>query len=170
MGTEVTYSASGNETDFLSRNSGAGNSGSLSNVLMVTTTMGMVNGIHSNTTSTGPATMIMSTHFQNDKMKNVLVTLGLEFVVCTTSLEQRLVDPSSSGNNADSGTSSSGNSLLGTTGQTDAGLVVVRRVSDDGGVVSRCAGKSTTIADLLLNVADDGTFRALADGDDVSDG
>lgn len=89
---------------------------------------------------------------------------------CTTSLEQGLVDPSSSSNDANSGTGSSGHGLLSTTGQTDAGLVVVRRVSDDGGVVSGCAGKSTTVTDLLLNVADDGTLGALTYGDDVSDG
>lgn len=52
---QQTSPAGSDETNFLSRNSGAGDSGSLSDVLVITTTMGMVNGVHSNTTSTGPA-------------------------------------------------------------------------------------------------------------------
>ena len=43
-------------------------------------------------------------------------------------------------------------------------------MADDGSVVSGSTSKSTTVTDLLLNVADDGTLRALANGDDVADG
>jgi hypothetical protein len=49
------YPASGDETDFLTRNGRTGNGGSLSNVLVVSTTVRMVDGIHSDTTSTRPA-------------------------------------------------------------------------------------------------------------------
>jgi hypothetical protein len=55
MKAEETYPASSDETNFLSRDGGAGNGGGLSDVLVVTTTMRMVNGVHSNTTSTRPA-------------------------------------------------------------------------------------------------------------------
>lgn len=41
-------------------------------------------------------------------------------------------------------------------------------MADDGGVVARGTGKSTTVSDLLLNVADDGTFRKRRDGKDVA--
>lgn len=51
----MTYAAGGNETDFLSRNSGTSNCRGMTDVLMVTTTVRMVNGVHSNTTSTRPA-------------------------------------------------------------------------------------------------------------------
>ena len=51
----VTYPASGNEINFLFRNSRTSNRGRLSNMLVVTTTVRMVNRVHSNTTSTGPA-------------------------------------------------------------------------------------------------------------------
>lgn len=50
-----TYPASSDETDFLSRDSGASNGRGFSDVLVVTTTMRMVNGVHSHTTSTRPA-------------------------------------------------------------------------------------------------------------------
>lgn len=42
-------------------------------------------------------------------------------------------------------------------------------MSNDGGVVARCPGKSTTVTDLLLDVADDCSFGALGDGEDIAD-
>jgi len=67
---QQTSPAGGNKTDFLTGDGRTGNGRGFSDVLMVTTTMRMVDGIHSNTTSTGP-----------------VVTLGLEFVERTTSLQ-----------------------------------------------------------------------------------
>ena len=98
-----------------------------------------------------------------------LVTLGLELVEGTTSLEQRLVDTSTTGNDTDGSTGTTRDGLLGTGGETDAGLVLIDGVADDGGVVTGGTGKSTTVANLLLDVADDGTFGALSDGEDVAD-
>lgn len=43
-------------------------------------------------------------------------------------------------------------------------------MADNGGVVARCPCKCTTVTNLLLHVADDGSFGALSDGDDVPDG
>lgn len=43
-------------------------------------------------------------------------------------------------------------------------------MSDDRGVVSRGTGQRSTVTRLLLDVADDGTFWQLGDGEDVSDG
>lgn len=55
LGTsEKTSSSGGDKTNLLTGNSVSRNGRSLTNVLMVTTTMRMVNGIHSNTTSSGP--------------------------------------------------------------------------------------------------------------------
>ena len=42
-------------------------------------------------------------------------------------------------------------------------------MSNDGSVVSRCLGKRSSVTDLLLDVADDCSFRALRDGENVSD-
>ena len=55
---ELTYPASGNETDFLSRNGRAGNSGGFPDVLVVTTSVRMVDRVHGHTTSTRPAVII----------------------------------------------------------------------------------------------------------------
>jgi len=43
-------------------------------------------------------------------------------------------------------------------------------VTDDGCIGSRRTCESTTVADLALDVADDGTFRTLAYGKDIADG
>ena len=57
---------------------------------------------------------------------------------------------------------------LGSRWETDSGLSVLT-VTDDGGVVTRSPGERSTVSDLLLDVADNGSFRALRDGEDVSD-
>jgi hypothetical protein len=108
---------------------------------MVTTTVRMVDRVHSNTTSLWPA-----------------VALDSVLVVSSTGLEQWLVDTTTSSNNTDGSTASGGNKLLGTRWETDTGLVVVRVVSNNGSVVARAAGDGASISRLLLNVADDGTF------------
>lgn len=90
-------------------------------------------------------------------------------MVRTASLQQRLVDTSTTSNNTDGSTGRARDGLLRARGETDTGLVVVGGVADNGSVVSRCPGEGTSVANLLLNVADDGTFRALADGEDVAD-
>lgn len=66
---------------YLSSGTGSSfNCGCFTNMLMITTTVRMLNGIHSNTTNLRPA-----------------VTLGLVFVVRTSSLQHRLVNTSSTG-------------------------------------------------------------------------
>ena len=41
-------------------------------------------------------------------------------------------------------------------------------MTDDGRVVAGSAGERATVTNLLLDVADNGTFRALANGEDVA--
>ena len=89
---------------------------------------------------------------------------------CTTSLEQRLVDTPSTSDNTNSRACRARHSLLGTRGQTDAGLVIVGRVPDDRSVVAGRPREGAAVADLLLDVADDGAFWALRDGEGVPDG
>jgi hypothetical protein len=101
---------------------------------------------------------------------NELVTLGPELVECTTSLEQRLVDTSTTSNDADSGTSTARDRLLGTRWETDTCLSILRRMADDGGVVARSAGECSSVSNLLLDVADDRTLRALREREDVANG
>jgi len=121
-------------------------------VLMVSTTVRMVDGVHSNTTSTRPD-----------------VTLGLEFVVRATGLEQGFIDTSTAGDNTDRRTRRSRDGLLCATWEADTGFVVIG-VAYDGGVVAGCTGECATVSDFLLDVANNGTFWQLADGEDVANG
>lgn len=59
--------------------------------------------------------------------------------------------------------------LLGTRGQLDAGLALIGVVADDGDVVARGTTQSATVANLLLDVRDDGTLRHRAKGQNVAD-
>jgi len=149
---QQTSSAGGNQTDLLTSRSIASDSGSLTNMLVVTTTVRMVYGVHGNTTSSGPA-----------------VTLSLVLVEGTTSLEQRLVNTTTTSDDTDGSTGAGGNNLLGTGGELDASLTVLT-VTDDGSVVTRGTGKSTTVTSVLLNIADDGTFGHGGKGKDIANG
>lgn len=122
-------------------------------MLMVTTTVRMIDRIHSHTTSTGP-----------------VVTLSLVFVVRPSSLEQWLINPSTTGYNPDRRPRTARDRLLRTTGKTNTSLVIVWAVSNDCSVIARRACQGTAVADLLLDVADDGSFGALCDGENVADG
>lgn len=147
---DKTGTTSGNETGLLTSRGVSRDGRSLTNVLVVTTTVRVIDGVHGNTTSLGPR-----------------VPLDLELVVSTTSLEQGLVDTTTAGDDADGGTRGRGDGLLGTGGQTDTRGLSVGVVADDGGVVARGTGKGATVTRLLLDVADDGTFGKGREGKDV---
>lgn len=119
-------------------------------MLVVTTTVRVVDGVHSHTTSAGPR-----------------VPLDLELVVRTTGLEQGLVDTATACNDTNGGTRGGGDGLLGTRGETNARGLAVRVVANDGGVVARGTGERTTVTRLLLDVAHNGTFGERREREDV---
>merc|ERR1719495_1005993 len=94
--TDPTSPSRGDQTNLLSRGGATLDSGGLSDVLMVTTTMGMLHRVHGNTTHLWPA-----------------VPLNSVLVEGSASLEDRLVDPSTSSNTSNHGTVSRGDNLLG---------------------------------------------------------
>jgi len=122
-------------------------------VLMVTSSVRMVHGVHSHTTNLGPA-----------------VTLGLVLVVDDSGLQQGLVNTTTSSDETDDGTGSRRDVLLGSGGKTNLGDGVVVIVGDDGSKVSRASGEKASVSSLALNVADDGTLGKLSDGEDISYG
>jgi len=144
--TNSSGPAGGDETDLATRRSATHDSGGLTDVLMVTTTVGMLNGVHGHTTDLGPA-----------------VTLDLVLVVGATGLQHGLVDTSTTGDDADGSPVGGGDDLLGAGRQLYPGLLGVRIVGDDGGVVSRSTGDTAAVSGLLLQVGDDGTFGHLSD-------
>jgi len=118
---------------------------------MVTTSVRMVNRVHGHTTHSRPA-----------------VPLHLVLVVCVTSLQHGLINTTASCNDANHGTSIGGQNFLGTRWQFDAALAFIGVVIDECCVVARGTGIGTTIADLRFNVADDGTLRHGAQGENVA--
>jgi len=150
--TDKTGSPGGDETGFLTGGGVSGDGGSLSDMLVVTTSVGVVDGVHSNTTSLRP-----------------VVPLTLSPEVGSSSLQQRLIDPSTSSNNPDSAPRRTANRLLRPTRQPNPRLLILNRVSNDRSIVPRSPSEGTTIPGLLLDVADDGSFGALTDREDVTD-
>ena len=113
----------------------------------------MVDRVHSNTTSLGPA-----------------VALDSELMLGTRGLEEGLVGTATASDDADHATGVAVDDLLGAGGELDTGLALVGVVADDGDVVAGGAAESATVAGLLLNVGDDGTLGDGAEGKDVADG
>jgi len=154
LGTaEQTCPAGGNETSLLTGNGVARDGRGLSDMLVVTTTVGMVDGVHGNTTSTGPA-----------------VALGSELVLSTRRLQEGLVGTSTTGDDTNHTTASAGEDLLGAGGELDTGLALIGVVADDGNVVTGGTAERTTVTVLVLDVGQDGTLRDGVEGQDVADG
>jgi hypothetical protein len=84
--------------------------------------------------------------------------------------QQRLVGTSTSGNNSNHSTCAALDDLLGSTGKLDTSLALVGVVADNSNVVARSAAEAASVANLLLNVGDNGTFGDGAQREDVADG
>lgn len=151
VSTETTSAAGSNETDLLTSGCVATHSGSVTNVLVVTTTVGMLHRVHGHTTDLGPG-----------------VALGLVLVVGVSGLEEGLVHTTSTSDHTDHGAAVGVDDLLGARRELDASLAGVRVLADDGGVVARGAGELATVSGLTLHVADNGTLRHLSDGKHVA--
>lgn len=113
----------------------------------------MIDGVHGNTTSLGPA-----------------VALDSELVLGARSLQERLVGTATTSNDTDHTTGGRVENLLGTGGELDAGLALIRVVANNGDIVAGGAAQGATVTNLLLDVRDDGTLGHGAKGQDVADG
>jgi len=121
-------------------------------MLMVTTTVGMVNRVHSNTASSWP-----------------VVPLRLCLPHRARSFQKRLVGSSTTSDNSNHSTSGRWEDLLGAGWELDAGLAFVGVVTDDGDVVSRGTAESTSITGSLFNVGHNSSFGTGGEWEDVSD-
>lgn len=151
--TQTTRSPGSNETDFGTSGSIAFDRRGLAEMLMVTTTVRMVNRIHRHTFDVWP----------------VLATLGLPLVVRVSCLEDGFLVNATTSNNADHGTAGHGDRFLGTTGQLDASLSFIGVVRNDSAVGSGSASHHTAISLASLHVANDCTLGHLTDWHDVAD-
>jgi len=125
----------------------------LTHVLLVTTTVRVVYGVHRNTSSDGP-----------------LVSLGLVLVEGATSLQYGLVCAAPTSHNAESGAADVGERALGTRGEAHAGCPSLRVLRNNDSVVSRGLGNLALVARGCFDVADDATFGEGGEREDVTDG
>lgn len=125
----------------------------LTHVLLVTTSVGVIHGVHRHTSSLGP-----------------LVTLHSVLVESATSLEDGLVGTTTTSDQANHSTALVVDGLLGARRQADSANALVGILGHNDGIVSGGTAHSAAVTDLLLNIADDGTFGDLRHGKDVSDG
>jgi len=148
-----TSSSGGNETDLSTRGSVSADGRGNTDMLLVTTTEGMVNGIHGNSSNSRPS-----------------LSESLHLVVNSTSLKDRLIDSFSGGNQTNHGSSVTSEGLSGTRGKLDSGLAKIIGVTDDGSGGTGASGQFTLITRLGFDVTDGSTFGDLVDGEDVTGG
>jgi len=120
---------------------------------MVTTTVRMLHGVAGNTTNLGPA-----------------VALSAEAVVRVTSLEDWLLNTTTTTDDTDHRTAAGRDGLLLTARELQASATSIDVVRDDDAVVTASARKCSTIASLCLNVADDATVWDVTEGENVANG
>jgi len=151
--TEQTRPPRGNETGLLTLDGVPRDGRGLTDMLVVTTTVGMVDGVHGNTTSPWPA-----------------VALGGELVLSARRLHEGFVCSASSGDDTNHTTARRRKDLLGARWELDTGLALIRVVADDGDVVARGTTKRTTVGGLVFDVGEDGTLGDGVEREDVADG
>jgi len=150
--TDSTSSSGGNQTDLLTWTGVTSHSTWLTNMLMVTTTVWMLDWILGDTSNLWPA-----------------ITLHSKLVVGTASFQHWLVDSSAAGDQTQRGTVSAGVQLLDAGWELDSGSAGVWVVGHDGAVAAGGLGDLAAVTGLLLQGAHDRTFWHLADWHDVTD-
>uniref|UniRef100_A0A146KY20 Uncharacterized protein n=1 Tax=Lygus hesperus TaxID=30085 RepID=A0A146KY20_LYGHE len=120
--TETTRTTCSDETDLHTWRCITTYSGGVTNMLLITTTVWVLDWIHGNTTYAGPA-----------------VTLGAIFVVCPTSLQLWFINTTTTSDHAHSGTSCARDYLLSTGWLTYTCGFVLHTVTQYRSIVSTCS-------------------------------
>jgi hypothetical protein len=139
---KTSGTAGSDQTTLSSGRSFLGTSGRVTNMLVISSSMGMLYGILSNSTNLRPT-----------------VTLDSVLVVSGTSLEKGLISTSTSSNNSDLSTNSRGNSLLSSRRKAKTGGSLIVIVGNNNSKGSGSTGESTTVTNLSLNIAHNGSLR-----------
>jgi len=120
-------------------------------VLLVTTSMWMLDWIHSNTSNNWPD-----------------LSLSLVLVELVSGLENWLLNNTSRSNQSNHCSAFSVNGLSGTRWELYSGLAAVFRVTDDGSADTAGSGVAASVTWVQFDVANSCTFRDLVDRKDVS--
>jgi hypothetical protein len=115
--SDETGSSGGDESDLLTLRGESADSRGVTNMLLVTTTMRMLDGVHSDSSNSGPGTLPLCLHLVED----------------VTSLADWLVDSATSGNDSDHSSAGTWDGSSGATWKSDSGLLEVLTVPNDNG-------------------------------------
>ena len=145
-------SSGGDETSLHTAWSVSSDSGWVTNVLMVTTTMRMLDWVHSYTSDTWPVSL-----------------LSVGFVVRSICLEKRLFGSLSTSDDSDHGSACALDGLSHTRWHSDTGLLTIFGVADDDSTGARGSGEGATVTHLGFDIGDDGSFWHAVDRDHIAD-
>ena len=149
--SSITGSSSGDQTSLLTWASQSINGRSMTNMLMVTTTVWMLDGIHSDTSNLWP-----------------ILSLIFKFEFGNTSLKQWLIGSTTTGDDTDHGSADTWDGLSLSGWESDSSLGTVIGVTDDDSTAATGSGESSSVAYFLFNVTNCGTFWDLIDWKDVT--
>jgi len=123
----------------------------VTNVLMVTTTMRMLDWVHGDTSDARPVAL-----------------LGVGSVVRGVGAEHWLVGTLSTSNDANHSSAATHHGLTDARGHSDTGLSSVLGVADDDSGGAGGTGENATVSELGLNVGDNGTLGHGINWEDVA--
>jgi len=149
--SDDTGSSGGDETTLLTSRSVSSHGSGVTNVLMITTTMRMLDGVHSDTSNSGPV---------------LLLCLG--FVVSVDGSQERLIASLSTSDNTNHSSAGSLDGFTNTGRKLDSGLAAIFGVTDDDTGGSGSAGEGTSVSEFGLNVSNDSAFGHGVNGENVS--
>jgi len=149
--SDETGSSGGNETDLLTSRLVSSDGRRVTDVLMVTTTVRMLDGVHGNTSNSGP-----------------VVSLSLLLEPRVVGLEERLVSSLTASSNTDHSSALALDGLSGAGRKLDSGLSAFVGVTDDDSGSTGGSGEGTSVTVLGLTVGHNGTLRHGVDGENIS--
>ena len=133
--SDETGSSGSDKTDLLTSGLVTSDGRWVTNMLMVTTTVWMLDWVHGNTSDSWP-----------------VLSLSLGFVPGSVGLEEWLVASLSSGNDANHSSASAEEVLSGSRWKSDLGLSLIIGVADDNGGNSGGSSEGTSVSIFRLNV------------------
>ena len=150
--SDETRPSGGNQTNLLTTGLVSSDSRWVTNVLVVTTTVRMLDWVHGNTSDSGP-----------------VVSLGLVLVPGGVGSEEWLVGSLTTSSNSNHGSAVTLDGLSGAGWEFDSGLPAVLGVADDDGGGTGSSSERASVTVLSLAVGDDGSLWHLVDWKNVAD-
>jgi len=125
----------------------------MSNMLMITTTMGMFNWVHCNTSNSWP-----------------VISLSTCLEPGVSGLEEGLIGSLSTSADANHGSANALDALSGSGWESNSGLPAVVGVTDDNSWCAWGSGESSSVSEFTFTVWDDGTLWHLIHWKNISNG